>query len=190
MDAANVHNYKRHITSFEILPCDERFLGDQLWVVQIKGSAFLWHQIRCMVAVLFFIGQGLESPNVIDVLLDIERTPRKPQYKMAPEIPLVLQSCEFEGLKFSCSSEARQALQAHLEKECRSYKLQAAIFHEALQCLCIKTDGSWPNRITKKKESSHIPLMLRATEPSYEERCTKLTTGSGRRKGNYGAPHA
>ncbi|KAL2489325.1 Pseudouridine synthase family protein [Forsythia ovata] len=190
MDAANVHNYKRHITSFEILPCDERFLGDQLWVVQIKGSAFLWHQIRCMVAVLFFIGQGLESPNVIDVLVDIERTPRKPQYKMAPEIPLVLQSCEFEGLKFSCSSEARQALQAHLEKECRSYKLHAAIFHEALQCLCIKTDESWPNRITKKKESSHIPLMLRATEPSYEERCTKLTTGSGRRKGNYGAPHA
>lgn len=25
MDAANVHNYKRNITSFEIFPCDERF---------------------------------------------------------------------------------------------------------------------------------------------------------------------
>jgi hypothetical protein len=30
----------------------------------IKGSAFLWHQVRCMVAVLFLIGQGLESPFV------------------------------------------------------------------------------------------------------------------------------
>ena len=30
----------------------------------IKGTAFLWHQVRCMVAVLFLIGQGLESPSV------------------------------------------------------------------------------------------------------------------------------
>jgi tRNA pseudouridine38/39 synthase len=30
----------------------------------IKGSAFLWHQVRCMVSVLFLIGQGLESPSV------------------------------------------------------------------------------------------------------------------------------
>ncbi|KAL0432755.1 UNVERIFIED_CONTAM: tRNA pseudouridine(38/39) synthase [Sesamum latifolium] len=104
MDAANVHNYMRHITSFEIFPCNERFEDDELWAVKIKGSAFLWHQIRCMVAVLFLIGQGLESPNVIDELLDVERMPRKPQYTMAPEIPLVLQSCEFEGLKFRCSS--------------------------------------------------------------------------------------
>lgn len=41
-----------------------RFEDDELWAVKIKGSAFLWHQIRCMVAVLFLIGQGLESPNV------------------------------------------------------------------------------------------------------------------------------
>lgn len=41
---------------------------------------------------------------MIDELLDVGRTPRKPQYIMAPEIPLVLRSCEFEGLKFMCSS--------------------------------------------------------------------------------------
>ncbi|KAL6578290.1 hypothetical protein OROMI_010618 [Orobanche minor] len=104
MDAANVHNYRRRITSFEIFPCNERFEDDDLWAVKIEGSAFLWHQIRCMVAVLFLIGQGLEPHNVIDELLDIERTPRKPQYTMASEIPLVLRSCEFEGLKFKCSS--------------------------------------------------------------------------------------
>lgn len=42
--------------------------------------------------------------QIIDMLLDVENMPRKPQYKMAPEIPLVLQSCEFEGLRFICSS--------------------------------------------------------------------------------------
>lgn len=44
------------------------------------------------------------NSQVIDALLDIERIPRKPQYTMAPEIPLVLESCEFENLKFTCPS--------------------------------------------------------------------------------------
>nr|KAJ0225625.1 hypothetical protein LSAT_V11C100002580 [Lactuca sativa] len=97
------------------LPNDIRVMGwcpapdnfsasDELWFMRIKGSAFLWHQVRCMVAVLFLIGQGLESPDVVDALLDVKKTPRKPQYKMAPEIPLVLRSCKFEGLNFMCSS--------------------------------------------------------------------------------------
>ena len=38
--------------------------------------------------------------QIIDVLLDIGRTPKKPQYIMAPEIPLVLHSCEFSDLQF------------------------------------------------------------------------------------------
>ncbi|KAK2980500.1 hypothetical protein RJ640_022502, partial [Escallonia rubra] len=165
MDAANVHNYRRLITSFEIFPCNERFDGDQLWAMKIIGSAFLWHQVRCMVAVLFLIGQGLESPHVIDALLDVVKTPKKPQYKMAPEIPLVLQSCEFESLKFMCSKDARQALQLHLEKECRAYKLQAAIFHEALQsCSLVDDDDSVLNDGRKKKVASYVPLISRPTE--------------------------
>ncbi|XP_057469979.1 uncharacterized protein LOC130758964 isoform X2 [Actinidia eriantha] len=179
MDAANVHNYRRHITLFEISPSNERFESDELWAVKIKGTAFLWHQVRCMVAALFLIGQGLESPNVIDALLDIVRTPRKPQYIMAPEIPLVLQSCNFEGLEFMCSSDARQALHAHLEMECRSYKLQAAIFHEALlSCSHVENGDSMLINKTKKKAASYVPLMSRPTEPSYEERRIKLNSGA------------
>ncbi|PSS00025.1 TRNA pseudouridine(38/39) synthase [Actinidia chinensis var. chinensis] len=177
MDAANVHNYRRRITLFEISPSNERFESDELWAVKIKGTAFLWHQVRCMVAALFLIGQGLESPNVIDALLDIVRTPRKPQYIMAPEIPLVLQSCNFEGLEFMCSSDARQALHAHLEMECRSYKLQAAIFHEALlSCSHVENGDSMLINKTKKKAASYVPLMFRPTEPSYEERRIKLNS--------------
>ncbi|KAK4352472.1 hypothetical protein RND71_027990 [Anisodus tanguticus] len=131
------------------------YKADQLMIMKIKGSAFLWHQIRCMVAVLFLIGQGLESPNVLDALLDIERTPWKPQFPVAPEIPLVLQSCEFEGLKSICSSDTKQALNEHLERECRSYQLQSAIFHEALL------------------NSSCVEIAL------YEERRKKLDAGAG-----------
>ncbi|CAN6543741.1 unnamed protein product [Malus baccata var. baccata] len=177
MDALNVHNFRRKITSFAVSPCDVRFDENQLWAIKIKGSAFLWHQVRCMVAVLFFIGQGHESPDVVDALLDTSRTPRKPQYTMAPEIPLVLQSCEFEGLKFTCSSDAGQALRVHLAKECQSYHLQAAIFHEALRsCLPIEKDQSSLENRTIKKKCAHVPLVLRPTEPSYDERRAKLNS--------------
>ncbi|XP_049933966.1 uncharacterized protein LOC116261108 isoform X4 [Nymphaea colorata] len=65
MDALNVHNYRRHVLSFEIVPCNQRFYDNELWAIQIKGTAFLWHQVRCIVAVLFMIGQGLESPSMM-----------------------------------------------------------------------------------------------------------------------------
>jgi tRNA pseudouridine38/39 synthase len=61
----------------------------------VKGSAFLWHQIRHMVAVLFLVGQGLESPSVVTELLDIEANPGRPGYVMAHDAPLVLWDCIF-----------------------------------------------------------------------------------------------
>ena len=32
--------------------------------MKVEGTAFLWHQVRCMAAVLFMVGSGLESPTV------------------------------------------------------------------------------------------------------------------------------
>ncbi|XP_010543077.1 PREDICTED: tRNA pseudouridine(38/39) synthase isoform X2 [Tarenaya hassleriana] len=178
MDAANVHNYKRRVTFFEVSSCHNSSEGDdQLCAFTIRGSAFLWHQIRCMVAVLFMIGQGAESLDVIDSLLDIERTPRKPQYKMAPEIPLVLRSCEFQHLNFICSSDAAFALRSHLKCESLSYRLQSAIFHEAIQLwLPSNNDQSSCNAMDRKKKGAvaHVPILSRPTEPSYEERRAKL----------------
>ncbi|XP_050938893.1 uncharacterized protein LOC103496569 isoform X3 [Cucumis melo] len=177
MDAANVHNYRRCIMSFDISPCDVRTEGNLLWAFNIEGSAFLWHQVRCMVAVVFMVGQGLEDPDVVDILLDPLRTPRKPQYVMASENPLVLHSCEFEGVKFRCSSDAGEALQLHLSNEIRTYKLQAAIFKEALLS-CLPNDGSSSDNRKLKKKNSHVALLSRPTEPSYEERRAKLDSTS------------
>lgn len=44
--------------------CPSRLDGNELWAIAINGSAFLWHQVRCMVAVLLMIGQGVETPSV------------------------------------------------------------------------------------------------------------------------------
>lgn len=66
-----------------------------IYTFTLHGSGFLWHQVRYMVAILFRIGQGLESPDLIDLLLDIRRTPEKPTYDMAEDAPLVLWDCIF-----------------------------------------------------------------------------------------------
>ena len=55
----------------------------QLCEITVSGLAFLWHQVRCMVAILFLVGNQLEKPELIDHMLDIEACPRKPQYGMA-----------------------------------------------------------------------------------------------------------
>lgn len=67
----------------------------KVYYFHVRGSAFLWHQIRCMVAVLFLVGQGLEPPSVVADLLDVARHPRRPGYVLAEDTPLVLWDCVF-----------------------------------------------------------------------------------------------
>lgn len=69
--------------------------GPKVYCFEVHGTAFLWHQIRCMVAILFLIGQGLEKPSLVKELLDIQRTPGRPMYEMASDAPLVLWDCIF-----------------------------------------------------------------------------------------------
>ena len=67
----------------------------KIYTFTLHGSAFLWHQVRHMIAILFIIGQGLESPNLVDKLLDVQENPGKPMYEMAEDAPLVLWDCIF-----------------------------------------------------------------------------------------------
>ena len=68
-----------------------------VYAYKVRGSGFLWHQVRHMVAILFLIGQGLEKPSLVDQLLDVNSNPRKPTYDMAEAAPLVLEECNFPG---------------------------------------------------------------------------------------------
>lgn len=67
----------------------------KVYYFHVRGSAFLWHQIRCMVAVLFLVGQGLEKPSIVADLLDTVKTPQRPNYILADDAPLVLWDCIF-----------------------------------------------------------------------------------------------
>jgi tRNA pseudouridine38/39 synthase len=105
-----ITNFKRRITqaSIECLPTPAYLAQHSkssdicppqpnTYTFTVRGSAFLWHQVRCMVAVLFLVGQGLEKPEVVKELLDVERNPRRPQYEMASDKPLVLWECTFSA---------------------------------------------------------------------------------------------
>lgn len=76
------------------------FVGYDVCQLIITSQAFLWHQIRCLMGVLFLIGQGNEKPEIILELLDIEKYPRKPQYNLAHEIPLNLWYCEYDTMEW------------------------------------------------------------------------------------------
>ena len=49
----------------------------------VDGSGFIWHQIRCIVAILVLIGQGKEEIGLVKELLDIEKHPCTPNYPIA-----------------------------------------------------------------------------------------------------------
>jgi tRNA pseudouridine38/39 synthase len=80
----------------------------KMYAFTLNGSAFLWHQVRSIVAILFYIGQGLESPSLIPALLDISANSARPKYEMASDAPLVLWDCIFPHEHEVQSSEERK----------------------------------------------------------------------------------
>ncbi|KAG0204178.1 tRNA pseudouridine synthase 3 [Mortierella sp. GBA30] len=104
-----IENYDRTIHEISIEPVPEHDFPEkqsrEFYQLTLKGSAFLWHQVRCMMAVLFSIGQGLEEPEIIDQMMDLKQCPAKPNYDMASDLPLVLYDCHFENLEWQYQTE-------------------------------------------------------------------------------------
>lgn len=90
-----ITNFKRTIMRAKILP-----LSNDFYYFDLIGSAFLWHQVRCMMANLFLVGQGLEEVSLISQMLDVVKTPQKPIYDMASDVPLILYDCKFPEMEW------------------------------------------------------------------------------------------
>ncbi|KAJ4460033.1 putative tRNA pseudouridylate synthase [Paratrimastix pyriformis] len=102
----------------------------------ITGHAFLWHQIRCMMSVLFRVGLGQQPPDqLVDRLLDLSQVPIKPQYEMAADLPLVLWDCGFEELYFTHDPESHGRLVQHLADLLRGHLLRSAAQHAMLDAV-------------------------------------------------------
>lgn len=99
MDVGNgVVTYIRRLDSVEIKVANlnhEHQKEFDMHYLEIKGSAFLWHMIRCIVSILMLVGQERETPDIVKEMLDVERNDKKPQYSLASELPLNLFLCNF-----------------------------------------------------------------------------------------------
>ncbi|KAF2020265.1 pseudouridylate synthase-like protein 3 [Aaosphaeria arxii CBS 175.79] len=80
----------------------------KIYSFTLHGSAFLWHQVRSIIAILFLVGQRLESPSLVQELLDVSKNPTRPKYEMASDAPLVLWDCIFPHADEVQSAEQRE----------------------------------------------------------------------------------
>ncbi|XP_061162846.1 uncharacterized protein LOC133172055 isoform X2 [Saccostrea echinata] len=188
MDVGNgVVNYTRKIVSAEILTVDEGEEGYQMCELTIVGLAFLWHQIRCIVALLFMIGQGKEKPEIIDELLDVEKNPRKPQYTMASELPLNLFDAEFAAdMEWIYEADWHEENIKHLQQIWAQHIIRASMIKRMLEEMDkakVETDSDiapWADLsgpvcnqadwIVPMKGKVHKPLLERQLCDSLEDR--------------------
>ncbi|KAH7924352.1 tRNA pseudouridine synthase [Leucogyrophana mollusca] len=105
--AKQITNFKRRVLRAEISPVSESG-DDEVYVFDLVGSAFLYHQVRHIMAILFLVGTGVEQPSIVSALTnvdaetraltggpDLEIVDRKPEYQMADGLPLMLWDCAY-----------------------------------------------------------------------------------------------
>jgi tRNA pseudouridine38/39 synthase len=85
MDTEHVSNFRRRIYETRVVEGPGDDPETRACYFEIRGQAFLWHMVRNIVALMFFVGKGQEEPDVVDRLLDVVRVPSKPNYKMADD---------------------------------------------------------------------------------------------------------
>ncbi|KAF3032934.1 hypothetical protein E8E12_004690 [Didymella heteroderae] len=105
-----------------------------MYCFTLHGSAFLWHQVRSLVSILFLLGQRLESPQLVTDLLDMTQNPTRPKYEMASDAPLVLWDCIFPA--------AAEVVHAESEERKSGYE-------DSLQWVYVGDEGGVEPKATK-----------------------------------------
>lgn len=92
LDVVNVSNLERHMMSVGIYPSET--LPECMAYVELKANSFLYHQVRCIMSILFLVGRHLEPPSVVHALL--HNGDKKPFYPLAESDPLMLWECHYD----------------------------------------------------------------------------------------------
>lgn len=157
----------------------------------IVGQAFLYHQIRCIMTVLFLIGNRKESPDVIRDLLDISKCSARPNYNRADPLPLSLFDCQYRGENLPLGWIHTESSLNNLIKQIRymwyKYKTKTLLIERVLMDLdkkqqtdqCGESIGLKSNNIRWKdfglscdsmSESKYIPLLGRPRDETLEDK--------------------
>nr|SVE76454.1 EOG090X083V [Daphnia longispina] len=179
MDVGNgVIKFDRRITDVQIEVIDDNKTDSYSMIrLKLKGQAFLWHQVRCIIAVLFLVGQGKEETTIIQELLDVERNPRKPQYGMASEIPLNLFTCSYsdDDCQWIYDADSLQYVISGYQTLWAENSVKTTMLKEMLNSLEKLAGG---NKIENQlkglvygiESKTYLPLMERQKCESLEER--------------------
>ena len=137
-------NYERRIFEIKIekvlnnefiypFNIDKNIINDeyyQAYVCIIKGSAFLWHQVRCIMQILFLIGDELEEISLIYKMLD-ENSKYEFIYGLADDSNLILSDCVFEFINFGNNENCKKN-----NNNCELYyKLEKIYTDNLMQCI-------------------------------------------------------
>jgi len=141
MNVVAVYNFVRTIHSARLVVEGEDGERDgEICYFEIVGQAFLWHQIRCIVSVLFLIGRGLESPDVVGELLNVDKYPGKPAYNLADASPLVLHECAYSNLRFGYTCQNLWNVHCQQEAQWEESALVTARIRNAMES--VKDDAT------------------------------------------------
>ena len=99
------HSEISEFASIDLTTAEAPISSEKLYVLTLSGRGFLYHQVRCMMGVLYRIGRGLDPPSIIEKYYDISLV-QKPSYEMASEFPLILWDCAFDGPEDACGSHS------------------------------------------------------------------------------------
>ncbi|PAA93289.1 hypothetical protein BOX15_Mlig020258g1, partial [Macrostomum lignano] len=170
-------NYCRTVMECDIEPvdyCSQASDHNQMFAFRVRATAFLYHQIRNMFSVLALVGQGLEEPSIVDKLLDVNATPRKPEYVLANGLPLILSKAEFDHLDWRCSADAREHLSVTLQRHWTELTVRSCLARLAVDLLPFTPPTlNWSHLSTgllpELRCRQHRPLLKRQLQASFEE---------------------
>ena len=125
-------NFKRTILRASITPLADEMdeTNDRVYVFDLVGTAFLYHQVRHIMATLFLVGSGFEHPKIIAELMNVEEGAEpthesgevytvvgsKPDYQMADDLPLMLWECGYDESELdwrTCELDERKGGDLH-----------------------------------------------------------------------------
>ncbi|KAI8872830.1 tRNA pseudouridine synthase [Ramicandelaber brevisporus] len=190
----NIMSFERQVLDIDIKPAQAEdsgyssaavkygFSGGRLYCLDMTGSAFLWHQVRCMMSILFQVGRGNEEPSIVSKMLNPAIMPAKPVYEMASDIPLVLYDCIFGPDKIprwvfaQTSEDATSILHTYrtVRSEWEAASIRANIWSEIVRILDrAPVPVSLTDSESVSEESSNV------TYVPFNEACERKLVGKG-----------
>ncbi|KAI9093734.1 pseudouridine synthase [Phlyctochytrium arcticum] len=215
--AKNIKSYERHVLDADIRPLgreddvqwadggdglDSKGTAspDTFYVFTVTGHGFLWHQVRCMMAILFLIGAGKEPGNLPTILMELGKSEPergRPAYDMAGELALVLVECGYAPGTFQWQaghSETTAVLKTlrHLWKD---HALKATQVARLIKGLTDQEQGliqqhEWidTSNVGGKSKGRYKPVLELPRCDSIRERIRKSDQSKEKKRGLPGTP--